>query len=136
MFILATDHSENITVVIHVVHAAAAHFTRIPNQKNQFCSVVHSDGILNQFATYVSDSVSDARIGRQPNARKCFGFNGQFGAGSTKLLNCTSPVDGRYVSIVLTGNQDRLVFCEMEVYGYEINGMTACTLSLSLSLWL
>ena len=58
----------------------------------------------------------------QPDALQCFAYDSFFPPGLTAPMYCRQPTVGRYVTLVRTGDRIRLAFCELEVYGYELNG--------------
>ena len=65
----------------------------------------------------MAQSLSDASQGWQDSSRLCLHHPGQIGLGSTDSLDCSQPVSGRYVTLVLPTSDYPLNFCEMEVLG-------------------
>ena len=47
----------------------------------------------------------------------CVHVVGPFGPGETRRIVCTNEIVGRYVTISLTGSNEILTLCEVEVYG-------------------
>ena len=81
---------------------------------------------LDQYALFVAaerlHNVSvhvtlDSPTGNTPGASElCAHVEGPLASGQTRIV-CTNEVVGRYVTISLSGNNDTLTLCEVEVYG-------------------
>ena len=80
-------------------------------------------GYLDRITSYVSETLSDPNSGVQSDAKVCFDHDDHIIPGLTTRLVCNPSRVGRYVTVVMTGSRDRLVLCEMEVYGVEVLGM-------------
>ena len=70
---------------------------------------------LADFDVNVAQSLSNSSRGWQDSSKLCLHRTGQIAQGATESLDCSQPVAGRYVTLVLSTNLHALNFCEMEV---------------------
>ena len=50
-------------------------------------------------------------------SKLCAHVEGPFPPGETRHVICPADLNGRYVAIVLAGDEEILTLCEVEVYG-------------------
>lgn len=71
---------------------------------------------LANFTITVDRSLSDSSESWQDHSEQCLYHDGAVPDGATVHLNCSEPVVGRYLT-VMVNTTDALHFCEIEVLG-------------------
>ena len=76
---------------------------------------------LQNFTIEVDNSPSDPKKGLQETSARCFHHTGPVGFGATIRLNCSQPIHGRYVTVLLFYD-NALTLCEVEVLAIPAMG--------------
>ncbi|XP_074611781.1 uncharacterized protein LOC141866213 isoform X2 [Acropora palmata] len=89
--------------------------------------------IVNRLCTPCRNDMAafEIRIGNDTSAYTSCGGSLSLGKGETKHFYCDPPIVGRYVSVVVPGDEKVVNMCEVEVYSGRgiFSGVTACRMN-------